>query len=133
MFSYWLGHETGMRPSSTAAIACSASGLVETYPLIVSQGLDHQNAGAVALGTWSACGSIFSKQLGGSMSATMRLACLEPSKCPALALARAELASRSVLTLPPIFENLRAGETRRVSCRGWLISAFGGERLPTSN
>ncbi|MCY1535122.1 hypothetical protein D9M68_705130 [compost metagenome] len=69
MFSYCLG-TNWMRPSSTAAMAGSASGLVETYHWSVSQG-SMTVPERSPLGTFSAWSSIFSSRPAASKSATI--------------------------------------------------------------
>ncbi len=71
MFSYCLG-TNWIRPSSTAAMASSASGLVLTYHWSVSQG-SMTVPERSPFGTFSAWSSTFSSRPMASNSATMAL------------------------------------------------------------
>ncbi|MNF84283.1 hypothetical protein D3C84_666350 [compost metagenome] len=95
MFSYCLG-TNWMRPSSTAAMAGSASGLVETYHWSVSQG-SMMVPERSPLGTFSAWSSTFSSRPRASKASTMRL---RASKRSSPAYSAGRLPSTSWLTLP---------------------------------
>ncbi len=79
MFSYCLG-TNWISPLSTAAMAFSASGLVETYHWSVNQGSITVPERSPR-GTFSAWSSIFSSRLMASNSATMALRAAKRSMC----------------------------------------------------
>ncbi|MNZ76048.1 hypothetical protein D3C78_945430 [compost metagenome] len=95
MFSYCLG-TNWMRPSSTAAMAGSASGLVETYHWSVSHG-SMMVPERSPLGTLRAWSSIFSSRPAASKAATI---CLRASKRSNPANCAGRRASNAALTLP---------------------------------
>ncbi len=125
MFSYCLG-TNWIEPSSTAAMAFSASGLVETYHWSVSHGSITVPERS-PLGTFSAWSSIFSSRPRASKAATI---CLRASKRSSPANCAGRLASKSLLTLPSrlntwALARIAASLSRMlISGRWW--------RLPTS-
>ncbi|MNS77390.1 hypothetical protein D3C72_1109710 [compost metagenome] len=125
MFSYCLG-TNWMRPSSTAAMAGSASGLVETYHWSVSHG-SMTVPERSPFGTFSAWSSMLTSRPWASRSATI---CLRATKRSRLAYWAGRRVSTCSLTLP---SRLKAWALARTDA--FLSKMFSSGRLwrlPTS-
>ncbi|MNN40556.1 hypothetical protein D3C81_1546340 [compost metagenome] len=119
MFSYCLG-TNWMRPSSTAAIAGSASGLVETYHWSVSHG-SMTVPERSPFGTFRAWSSTLTSRPAASKSATI---CLRATKRSRPAYWAGRVASTLSLTLPSRLNTWAAGRTK-----AFLSKMFSSGRL----